>query len=380
MCSDCNSTTLPSSVEGDNGWSPVLSAVSVECEGVSQVLQLISWIGGTGTKPFYNSNEMTDAWLLVNPIYIGSTGFVTNPCLGSNIKGDKGDTGDTGAEGPKGDTGDQGEVGPMGPQGCAPILTITGELEDGEETFPVEVEGPIIEIGEPCAASYNFIFPLTPFQDYINSTVNTAVNNILNSPWYSRTYNGSQAAPGNSTNQFFDLIAYLTPPLGGTLTTIKTLAIPIYGTITSTVDFLYKQLGNSIILNFNFNLYCRNTDDVNRITYTEIRIDLFQFISSLSAGYNGLISLNTFKDAFDGSGNPNYYLTAPRDGGNVCYTSGSTYLVLNGANAKNSGIPIYSSNAIDTPPTQVGAGINFIRATGMIIFPGTLRSNPPSLP
>jgi hypothetical protein len=371
MCSDCNSTTLPSGVEGDNGWSPVLSAVSVECEGVSQVLQLISWIGGTGTKPFYNSNEMTDAWLLAHPIYIGSTGFVTNPCLGSNIKGDKGDTGDTGAEGPKGDTGNEGEVGPMGPQGdpgCAPILTITGELEDGEETFPIEVEGPFIEIGEPCAASYNFIFPLAPFQDYIDNAVNIAVTNAINSntnitslssSWKSKSYSGN-----NSTHvaEFFNYISYLTGPSLITLTT--------NGSVTSTAEFLYKQIGNTVLLNFYINLYVTNSDTTQTITYSEVRLDLYQCVSAIGSGYNGVYALKGVKDVFDGSGNTINWLGAPRDGGNVCYTFPSTYLILSGGNAKNSGIPFYASGLNN--PSQTPFGINEVRATGMIIFPGTV--------
>lgn len=91
MCTDCNSTTLPEGIAGNNGYSPKLAVVTVTCDTVEhEILQLVSWVGGSGTRPFYLTNEMTDAWLTANPIYLSSTGWTLSGCAATFIEGTDG--------------------------------------------------------------------------------------------------------------------------------------------------------------------------------------------------------------------------------------------------------------------------------------------------
>jgi hypothetical protein len=60
--------------DGVNGWSPVFAVVP---DGTTrQVLQLVDWTGGSGTKP-----------TISNPTYIGTTGFVSIIGNAASIKG-----------------------------------------------------------------------------------------------------------------------------------------------------------------------------------------------------------------------------------------------------------------------------------------------------
>lgn len=91
MCTDCNSTTLPEGIAGDNGWSPKLAVVTVTCDTVEhEILKLVSWVGGSGTRPFYLTNEMTDTWLTANPVYLSSTGWTLSGCAATFIEGTDG--------------------------------------------------------------------------------------------------------------------------------------------------------------------------------------------------------------------------------------------------------------------------------------------------
>jgi hypothetical protein len=131
MCTDCNSVTLPSGINGDNGWSPELSLVSDNCEGPISIIRLIKWIGGTGSKPFFGANEMTDSWLATNPIYIGTTGFVTDPCDATNVNGSAGSVGPQGPIGPQGATGPQGPAGLNGTNGVDGKTILNGTINPG---------------------------------------------------------------------------------------------------------------------------------------------------------------------------------------------------------------------------------------------------------
>lgn len=131
MCTDCNSVTLPSGINGDNGWSPELSLVSADCEGPISIIRLIKWIGGTGSKPFFGANEMTDSWLDTNPIYIGTTGFVTDPCDATNVNGSAGSVGPQGPIGPQGATGPQGPAGLNGTNGVDGKTILNGTINPG---------------------------------------------------------------------------------------------------------------------------------------------------------------------------------------------------------------------------------------------------------
>lgn len=79
-------------VNGNNGWNMLLV---VSNRGNDRVLQVVDWVGGTGTKPTTLG-------------YIGTGGIVSNISNAVNIRGDvgeKGDTGDTGATGATGNDG-----------------------------------------------------------------------------------------------------------------------------------------------------------------------------------------------------------------------------------------------------------------------------------
>ena len=62
---------------GLNGWSPVLAVV---VDGARNVLQVVDWTGGQGTKPVVGK-------------YIGASGFVDTVELGTNIRGQQGVSG-----------------------------------------------------------------------------------------------------------------------------------------------------------------------------------------------------------------------------------------------------------------------------------------------
>ena len=97
---------------GTDGWSPILALVESTCDAANvTVHQLVSWEGGTGTRPIYSGNIMTDAWLAANPIYLGSAGFVTDICEATNLQP---------ADGENGATGATGEAGPAGGSGPGP--------------------------------------------------------------------------------------------------------------------------------------------------------------------------------------------------------------------------------------------------------------------
>lgn len=74
-------------------WTPVYGIV---LDGNRRVIQLLDWIGGTGTKPG-NIND-----------FVSDNGFVSLANQATNIRGPTGPTGPTGATGP---------VGPEGPEG-----------------------------------------------------------------------------------------------------------------------------------------------------------------------------------------------------------------------------------------------------------------------
>jgi hypothetical protein len=85
--------------QGTDGWSPILALVESTCSGDDvTVHRLIRWTDGTGTFPDYNSNIMTDQWLIDNPIYLGSTGLVDDICDATNLKPADGTPGTPGSD------------------------------------------------------------------------------------------------------------------------------------------------------------------------------------------------------------------------------------------------------------------------------------------
>jgi hypothetical protein len=81
-CADCNE--LNQGPAGYNGWNPVLTqvedTVNLDTDGQSRiVLQLDSWIGGTGITPTNNVGD-----------YLSTSGFTTTISNATNIKGTRG--------------------------------------------------------------------------------------------------------------------------------------------------------------------------------------------------------------------------------------------------------------------------------------------------
>jgi hypothetical protein len=98
-CTDCNDVDINTGPDGYNGWSPILALVKSTCSGDDvTVHRLISWTGGTGTRPEYLGDIMTDAFLLTTPIYLGNSGFVTNICSATNLKPADGTPGTPGSD------------------------------------------------------------------------------------------------------------------------------------------------------------------------------------------------------------------------------------------------------------------------------------------
>lgn len=165
MCTNCNDIEINTATDGYNGWSPELG-VSTDCAGKS-VLRLISWIGGTGDKPSFNGNIMTDQYLIDNPIYLGVNGFTDTCDEATDI------TGDDGAAGANGTTGEQGLPGAPGADGCDPNITITAQVSGGGgEPYNVTVL-PVGE-GAPCNPEYSFIFPIEMITE--NAELTTAID------------------------------------------------------------------------------------------------------------------------------------------------------------------------------------------------------------
>ena len=118
--------------DGSNGWTPVFK--SVPRGATESVLQLIDWVGGTGTKPTTLG-------------YVSDTGIVSNIINASNIKGFKGDRGDKGDKGDKGDIGETGLQGLQGEQGLSPYdLAVLNGFEGTEEEWLLSLNGSEISL------------------------------------------------------------------------------------------------------------------------------------------------------------------------------------------------------------------------------------------
>jgi len=172
MCNGCDEIINVGS-QGFNGWTPVLGLYEGTCDGDPvTVLQIISFTGGSGTKPDYLGNIMTDQWLIDHPIYLGSAGLVTDICEAVNLQP---------SNGTNGTNGSNGEQGPPGEDGCTPEISFTANV--GEER-PIEctVEGVI----DGCTSSWNINFPeeiftSTAVVDAVtgSETFTTAVENAI---------------------------------------------------------------------------------------------------------------------------------------------------------------------------------------------------------
>jgi hypothetical protein len=168
-CTDCNDVDINTGADGYNGWSPIYANIEETCDGTDVVIQqLISWTGGTGTKPEYSGSIMTDTWLATNPIYLGSTGFVTTICNATNILGATGAAGGTGSE------GEAGPAGEAGNDGCNPDISVSASVVGGDKTYEVDVtrlDDPLT----PCFPEYYFEFPIDIFTDTVENLISTAL-------------------------------------------------------------------------------------------------------------------------------------------------------------------------------------------------------------
>ncbi len=186
-CTDCNDVDINTGADGYNGWSPILALVEGTCDGDAvTVHQLVSWQDGSGTRPIYNGNIMTDAWLADHPIYLGSTGFVTDICAATPLNGGSGSAGTPGGTGPE---------GPEGPPGCAPIADLNFEFTNNGEalTPPVDVVvtvddtvpcNPVYDISIDASGLFtnpdliNALLITNTFQNYIDSIIATSVGGV----------------------------------------------------------------------------------------------------------------------------------------------------------------------------------------------------------
>lgn len=179
MCVNCDEIIQVGN-SGTNGWSPILALYEGECDGDAvTVHQLVSWQDGSGTRPIYNGNIMTNQWLIDNPIYLGSSGFVTDICEATPLNGGSGSAGTPGGTGPE---------GPEGPPGCAPIADLNFEFtNNGEPLTPAVDVAVTVDDIDPCNPIYDISIDASDLftnPDLINALVNTGtfedyITNIL---------------------------------------------------------------------------------------------------------------------------------------------------------------------------------------------------------
>jgi len=230
MC-DCSEIEINTGSDGFNGWSPVLALIETTCDEEDIVVhQLISWIGGTSTKPEFDGNIMTDAWLLANPIYLTEDGFTEDVCEATDLKPADGSTGTTGATGA---TGAQGEDGDPG---CDPDITITAQVE-GSESYEVTVT----QGGTTCSPTYDLEFPIEIFTD--NPDLTTAIETAVEEALEVTETSDTSISVGTSTQN----IKYT---LLTTLSGSPSLAID-----NSFANWInYYKSGNQMTVNFRINL------------------------------------------------------------------------------------------------------------------------------
>jgi len=243
ICNDCNEIIAVGN-SGSDGWSPVLALYEGTCGETSvTVQQLVDWIEGSGTKPQYSGNIMTHDWLAANPIYIGTTGFVTDICDAVPLGGSAGSTGATGPTGPEGPQGDPGEPG------CTPIAELNFEFTNNTEALNPPVETTVtIDNTDPCAPIYDVsidanelfanegladvLIGTDAFQDALSN--NTAINPTPNYKYNTGT-GSSQLTLGVTTED----IQYTGAPAG---------YLNFSGSNNSWVE--WTIVGNKMYLNF----------------------------------------------------------------------------------------------------------------------------------
>ena len=231
MCVNCDEIIQVGN-SGTDGWSPILALYEGECDGDPvTVHQLVSWVDGTGTRPDYDGDIMTDQWLIDHPIYLGSTGLVTDICEATNLQPANGATGATGPQGPAGPAGEAGN------DGCDPVISILASVVGGDKTYEVDVIGP----GEsPCFPIYELEFPIEMITD--NSELTTAIDTAVETYLSAEKTVDASISIGSVVNVNTDTYDFNYTIISGG----PSLAIdPTFTSYTA-----YKVIGNLMILNF----------------------------------------------------------------------------------------------------------------------------------
>lgn len=306
-CNGCDEI-ITTGNQGYDGWSPVL-ALSENCAG-KIVHRLISWIDGTGTKPDYNSNIMTDAWLLANPIYLSASGFTDDCDEAVNLQP---------SNGTNGTNGSNGEQGLPGENGCDPDITITANVI-GDKTSPLEV---ISDTTNPCAPSYEINFPEEIFtstavveavtgSETFTTAVENAIDGVLNpTPIVKSTSDPSPLQIGTTTQD----IKYTTA--GSASLSFNTSLGPSY--IQHTI------IGNKMYLNFRLFI------DVTNGGVAPIRIEIKIPNGNTSQNYfeNNAIYFKIGQNSIPGiistnsSTSNSYLILGSWDGTNITISTGT---------------------------------------------------------
>ena len=186
MCINCDEIIQVGN-SGTDGWSPILALVESTCDAANvTVHQLVSWVDGTGTRPDYLGDIMTDAWLATHPIYLGSAGFVTDICEATPLNGGPGSAGAPGETGPE---------GPEGPPGCTPIADLNFEFNNNGEPLGPPVDFKVeIDDTDPCNPVYDIgidalnlftndglitaLVNSSTFDDYITNLLSTLAGGV----------------------------------------------------------------------------------------------------------------------------------------------------------------------------------------------------------
>lgn len=316
---------------GTNGWTPILALYEGECDGDAvTVHQLISWDGGSGTRPSYSGNIMTNQWLIDHPIYLGSDGFVTDICEAIPLNGGAGSAGAAGATGPE---------GPEGPAGCTPIADLNFEFTNNGELLepPVDFEV-VIDDTEPCNPIYDVsidalnlftndglitaLIDTDTFQTYITNLVSASIGGV----------NGMNNGVTMSKTSITDIFYYNAVDPGYGVQTLELVGDDNF--------FKWNILGNRMTLDFLFNI---QTDTVNSVFdwLFELKIPASKTVSSEEYPESNAVAV-TIADTRDFPASylsRNEFLQGTPVITTYRATQGSSYLLLGVAPNASSGRP-----------------------------------------
>ena len=245
MCINCDEIIQVGN-SGTDGWSPILALVESTCDAANvTVHQLVSWVDGTGTRPDYFGDIMTDAWLAAHPIYLGSAGLVTDICDATPLNGGPGSAGAPGETGPE---------GPEGPPGCTPIADLNFEFNNNGEPLRPAVDVVVtVDDTEPCNPIYDISIDASDLftnPDLINALINSStfddyITNLL----------ATSVGGVNGINSDLTIAKTGTPDVF--FSDALDLSVPAtdIGFISSTDNFFkWNILGNRMTLDFLLNI------------------------------------------------------------------------------------------------------------------------------